>query len=105
MRYTILSACLMLFAVAMIGLAGCNPPASTSAAASDADFAQGAFPPILSDVDYHEGAWTKTTCLSCHENPEEDAPQVRHVSVPEDAAKVKCRTCHVLVPGAEPIKW
>ena len=65
----------------------------------DSGFAPGAFPPALSDMEYHRPAWG-TTCLGCHETGKEDAPIVQHTSLPPQAKLVKCRTCHVLVPGS-----
>ncbi|NOX53592.1 MAG: hypothetical protein GXP27_03985, partial [Planctomycetes bacterium] len=44
-------------------LAGCNQPAP--GADEGGDFAPGAFPPTLSDVEYHQKAWSRATCLSC----------------------------------------
>jgi cytochrome c5 len=79
---------------------GCQPPATE--AEETGDFAAGAFPPTLSDTEYHQRAWSRPTCMSCHEHELEGAPKIRHVSVPEEAKLVKCRTCHVLVPGSSP---
>jgi len=91
---------LVLLAVCMVGLVpGCQPGASD---ASDGRFAAGAFPPTLSDAEYHERAWSRPTCLSCHEKGVEDAPLLKHSSVPEQAKGVKCRTCHVLEVGKKP---
>ncbi|HID77492.1 MAG TPA: hypothetical protein EYP56_16045 [Planctomycetaceae bacterium] len=77
----------------------CNQPAP---GAEDGDFALGAFPPTLSDTEYHQRAWSRPTCLSCHDNELEDAPKILHTSLPPEAKQVKCRTCHVLVPGSPP---
>lgn len=90
----------VLAAVFSLFPAGCNQ--SAPGADNDGDFAPGAFPPTLSDVEYHQKAWSRATCLSCHENELEDAPQVLHTSLPPEAKQVKCRTCHVLVPGSQP---
>ena len=84
----------------IVSAAGCNePPASVAS-----EFAEGAFPPTLSDTEYHEDPWSATDCLTCHENEAkaEDTPQVRHVSLPDQAKQVHCRTCHVHIPGSSP---
>ncbi len=70
--------------------------------AQTGEFAPGAFPPTLSDEEYHQDAWTRTDCLVCHEEGMQDSPLVKHVSLPDLAVKVKCRTCHVLIPGSKP---
>ncbi len=77
-------------------LTGCGQ----STTAQSAGFAAGAFPPTLSDTTYHQQSWTREDCLVCHETGQQDAPVVKHVSVPELAMEAKCRTCHVLVPGS-----
>ena len=53
-------------------------------------------------MDYHKNAWTRTDCMTCHEAGVQEAPKLRHVSLPDLAKHAKCRTCHVLVPGQEP---
>jgi hypothetical protein len=78
---------------------GCEPAVTE---VDDGDFARGAFPPTLSDTEYHQRAWSRPTCLSCHEHGLEDAPEIRHASLPDRAKLVKCRTCHVLVRGNSP---
>jgi hypothetical protein len=88
------AACL-LCTVSLLCLAGCGGDSSANAAA---DFAPGAFPPTLSGEDYHIKSWTRTDCLTCHEQGVNEAPKMRHVSVPAIAAEAKCRTCHVLIP-------
>ncbi len=68
-------------------------------------FALGAFPPVLSDTDYHEDSWTRDDCLTCHEKGKDDAPITKHESGIVDHAKdAKCRTCHVFVVGQPPVK-
>ncbi len=42
--------------------------------------------------------------MTCHEVGVQEAPKLRHVSVPDMAKHAKCRTCHVLVPGLAPAK-
>jgi hypothetical protein len=89
----------VLLVIAALSLPGCGPSESVSA---QGDFAPGAFPPVLSDMDYHKNAWTRTDCMTCHEAGVQEAPKLRHVSLPDLAKHAKCRTCHVLVPGQEP---
>ncbi len=62
-------------------------------------FAENAFPPILSDTEWHRDGWLDTDCLRCHETGVEEAPQVKHEGMPAVLLSVKCRSCHVLVPG------
>ena len=69
---------------------------------SDDDaYAEGAFPPTLSDTPYHEPAWNQDDCLLCHEKGVNDAPVVKHEFMPEHIKQAKCRTCHVFVVGQE----
>ena len=75
---------------------GCGAPTT----AQSADFAAGAFPPTLSDTAHHQQSWTRADCLVCHETGKEDAPLMKHVSVPPAAQEAKCRSCHVLIPGS-----
>ena len=66
-------------------------------------FALGAFPPVLTDTDYHENSWTRDDCMKCHEKGQEDAPIVEHKSgIVDHATEAKCRTCHVYVRGYVP---
>ena len=77
-------------------------PGCGKASRADAEFAPGAFPPTMSDTEYHRLDWTRSDCLACHENGANEAPVMRHVSVPEVAKDAKCRTCHVFVAGSSP---
>ena len=63
---------------------------------ANADFAPGAFPPTLSATEYHQRAWSRTDCMTCHETGVQNAPKIKHVSVPDIAKSSKCRTCHVV---------
>ena len=46
--------------------------------ASDEDhFAEGAFPPTISDMEYHSEAWTRSDCLVCHETGKDHDEQNR----------------------------
>jgi len=81
-------------------LAGCNQ--SAPGADDEGDFAPGAFPPTLSDTEYHQKSWSRASCLTCHESGLEGAPKVLHTSLPAEAKQVKCRSCHVLIPGSQP---
>ena len=72
---------------------GCTQPIE----AEKGPFAPGAFPPTMSNADYHGRAWTRTDCLVCHEKGVQEAPQMLHVSVPLLAKQAKCRTCHVVI--------
>lgn len=83
----------------VVPLAGCEP-ASTDA--EEPGFVQGAFPPTLSDTEHHQSAWSRKTCLSCHEHELDDAPKIRHESLTPEAKMAKCRTCHVLIPESRP---
>jgi len=83
----------------LLAAAGCNTAAP---GADDRDFAAGAFPPTLSDTEYHQRAWSRPTCLSCHEHELDGAPKVEHNSLTKEAVQVKCRTCHVLELGSAP---
>ena len=62
-------------------------------------FAENAFPPTLSDTDWHRDGWLDIDCLRCHETAVDKAPRVRHQGMPEVLLAVKCRSCHVLIPG------
>jgi cytochrome c5 len=79
-------------------LSGCG---SSDAANAQLDFAPGAFPPTLSAEEYHANSWTREDCLTCHQQGVQNAPKMRHVSLPEIAAGAKCRTCHVLIADEE----
>ena len=62
-------------------------------------FAVNAFPPTLPDQKWHQNAWRRQDCMDCHETGVQDAPIVRHIGLPALAKQVKCRWCHVLIPG------
>ena len=101
MRARYLALAPLLLVIAALSLPGCRP---APAASAQSDFAPGAFPPVLSDQDYHKNSWTRGDCMTCHELGVQEAPKLRHVSLPELAKDAKCRTCHVLVPGQPPAK-
>ncbi|MCP3978877.1 MAG: hypothetical protein GY716_06040 [bacterium] len=65
-------------------------------------FAENAFPPVIPDTDWHQNAWWRDDCLRCHETGVADAPMVVHEGMAEILLRAKCRSCHVLIPGAEP---
>ena len=75
-------------------------PASNDPTAFEVQFAGGAFPPPMPADDDHEpswrDSWLKETCMSCHEEGENDAPLIVHEGMPELQLKVKCRTCHTV---------
>ena len=98
-KATCLTALLALFCGLLL-VTGCG-----GETAEASEFAEGAFPPMLSDIDYHRRSWTRTDCLTCHEDGIDGAPKVEHRSglVPH-LKQVKCRTCHVFVAGYEPPK-
>jgi len=100
MKNQIVAMSALLFLVCGLCLVGCDAPVSSGA--QQDGFAAGAFPPTLSDMDYHADAWTRADCLTCHEKGVNDAPQVRHTSLPAAAKDSKCRSCHVLIPGQKP---
>ena len=88
--------CVLLIAGAgILGLAG----ACRRSTSAESRFAPGAFPPVLSDEEYHRRPWQRTDCLTCHETGVNDAPKMKHHSLPDLAKGVKCRSCHVLQPG------
>lgn len=60
------------------------------------------FPPIVPDTEWHQDAWWRQDCLRCHETGVGEAPRVLHRSLPGLALQAKCRSCHVLLPGAKP---
>lgn len=66
-------------------------------------FAANAFPPTVSDSDYHQGAWYKDDCLRCHETGVQDATVIRHENMPPILLQAKCRSCHVLIRGQDPV--
>ncbi|MHC4943591.1 MAG: multiheme c-type cytochrome [Planctomycetota bacterium] len=68
------------------------------------EFASNAFPPTVSDAEYHEDAWYKDDCLRCHETGVEDATIVKHENMPSILLVAKCRSCHVLIPGKAPVE-
>lgn len=65
-------------------------------------FLENAFPPTVPDAEWHRDAWMQNDCLRCHETGVGNAPMLVHASLPDLAREVKCRTCHVFVPGSEP---
>jgi hypothetical protein len=67
-------------------------------------FAENAFPPTVSDMDYHKDAWYRNDCLRCHETGVEEATVVKHEDMPAVLLTAKCRSCHVLIPGQKPVK-
>jgi hypothetical protein len=70
----------------------------------DEAFAKNAFPPTVSDTDYHKDAWYKDDCLRCHETGVEKATRIQHKDLPAILLTAKCRSCHVLIPGSSPVK-
>ncbi len=66
---------------------------------SETGFAMAAFPPTMSDTEWHADAWFVNSCLDCHETGVQDAPEIRHIGLPEIALDSKCRSCHVLIQG------
>jgi len=62
-------------------------------------FASAAFPPTLTDRDWHESAWVVNNCMDCHETGVGDAVRVRHIGLPAIALASSCRTCHTVEPG------
>ncbi len=101
MRLSILARLLVFSGLAVV-LVGCDAQRTRPKFGREAEFAEGAFPPVISDTDYHQNAWTRTNCLTCHETGVSDAPVVQHASLPPAAVHAKCRTCHVAVPGITP---
>ena len=99
MKIQILAAVLLLLSAAVILVLGCQ---RSGQAQAQSDFAPGAFPPTVSDMDYHRRSWTRVDCLACHETGIQEAPVMRHVSVPALAKDAKCRTCHVFIAGSQP---
>ncbi len=93
---------------ALLGLAGAGLSFTAvqepghEAAAGGEEFAANAFPPTLSDTEPHADAWREDGCLRCHETGVGDAPLVVHRDLPPLLLEVKCRTCHVLIPGSRP---
>ncbi|MAG94792.1 MAG: hypothetical protein CMJ48_13775 [Planctomycetaceae bacterium] len=100
MKKLILAAVLVIPLVSVI-VTGCGPQTSSG---GESDFAPGAFPPILTDMEYHQNSWTRTDCMTCHEEGVKDAPKLKHTSLPDVAKEAKCRTCHVFVAGSQPNK-
>ena len=76
-------------------IAGCSPAQSGETA-----FAEGAFPPTLSDEEYHQRDWTRNDCMVCHQTGQLGAPVMVHEGMPTLQNDAKCRTCHVLIPGS-----
>ena len=68
----------------------------------DSRFLANAFPPTLSDTDYHEDAWVRLDCLRCHETAVGEAPPLVHEGMTSLLLEAKCRTCHVVEPGRLP---
>ncbi len=62
-------------------------------------FASYAFPPTLSDTEWHANAWDVNDCLRCHETGVGKAPRVFHRGMADVLLRAKCRSCHVLIPG------
>ena len=85
--------CILLLGLTLIG--GCVPAATEGSA-----YAEGAFPPTLSDEEYHQKDWTRDDCLVCHKSGQLGAPAVEHLGMPALQKDAKCRTCHVLIPGS-----
>ena len=79
-------------------------PGKEEATEEEEPFADFAFPPTVSDVEYHQNAWYRDDCLRCHETGVEDATVVSHKDMPEILLTAKCRSCHVLIPGMKPVK-
>lgn len=102
MKPRMMAAFTLLLLIAVVCVSGCSAPSTSNEA--QAGFAPGAFPPTLTDVDYHTDAWTRDDCLTCHEKGVNDAPQMRHTSLPPLAKDGKCRSCHVLIHGQKPAK-
>jgi hypothetical protein len=115
-RYS--SASLLLLMLPVVLLLGCRSSSPAGSAAESAaaiepsgpadavveidpesGFAEHAFPPTLSDTDYHRDAWLVLDCMDCHEEGIADAPLVQHRGMPERLLTAQCRTCHVLIPG------
>ena len=99
MRVKLLLLTIFIGGLVILG-SGCKR--TTTAAAETSGFAPGAFPPTLSNTDYHDRAWTRTDCLTCHETGVQNAPVTVHKTLTPEAKQVKCRSCHVLIPGSEP---
>lgn len=99
MKIQILAAVLLVLPAALFLIAGCEQGGRVQA---ESDFAVGAFPPIMSGTDYHDRSWTRSDCLACHETGTQNAPIMKHVSVPALAKDAKCRTCHVFIADAPP---
>ena len=79
-------------------------PAPEAKADGASDFADFAFPPTMSDVEYHKDAWIRDDCLRCHETGVQDATVVEHDGMASILLVAKCRSCHVLIPGQAPIE-
>ncbi len=96
--------CVIVVTLLAVACCGCNKSATSTATAKQetSEFAPGAFPPTLTDMDYHQNPWTRTDCLKCHELGLQDAPKIKHTSVPDIAKDAKCCTCHVFVKGSKP---
>ena len=98
-KIQIVAAVVLLLSAAVILVSGCQ---HSGEAQAQSDFAPGAFPPTVSDTDYHRRSWTRSDCLACHETGVQEAPVMRHTSVPALAKDAKCRTCHVFIAGSPP---
>lgn len=79
------------------GLALAAAGGCTQSPGGASGFPPGAFPPTLSDQEYHSKSWTRGDCLTCHETGVMKAPVMRHTSVPPLAKDAKCRTCHISI--------
>ena len=96
MKQALITATLLLGA--FVVLPGCD----TAQTRATTGFAPGAFPPTLSDTDYHRDSWTRDDCRTCHDTGVDKAPKTVHASLPLLAKDSKCRTCHVFIAGSEP---
>jgi len=109
----------LILALPLCCLLGCQSPPSTESTESsvaadpmaalaeidpETGFALHAFPPTLSDIDYHQNGWKTLDCMDCHEEGIADAPLVQHVGLPEQLLTAQCRSCHVLIPGQPAIE-
>ena len=81
MKIQILVASLLLLFATVVLICGCQ---RSGQAQTQSEFAPGAFPPTVTDTDYHRRSWTRSDCLACHEQGAQAA-----------------RTCRVILPRAE----
>ncbi len=73
------------------------PPTFTPVPEPKVEFAKGAFPPPMPDIQQHQDAWLITDCIKCHSEEPGQAPTVKHEGLPEILLQVNCRTCHVFI--------